>query len=313
MRMCRRRWMPSSNAIPGHAPDRPPERRSGRSAFAKRSSATSITSVIGPSLTSSTCILAPNRPVATSAPSAASSSTMASTSGSAMCAGAAAFHDGRRPLPVSAYRVNWLITSSGASTSAHDFSPSRIRKWYSFDAISRASSAVSSCVTPTRTTRPGLSSPPTVSPPTTTRARLTRCTTARIGASCHVRDGTPISDRTGRASSSAVQRWRRSAVAESLLPGPWPAPGRGALGAGSSSKPRLDNSRSNDAVSARSRCAIGWNADSYSGSGASPASSSPSCGNVVRAGAAEVGQHGVCRRELCAGRVTARTPGPSSG
>src|ERR1019366_1797210 len=64
------------------------------------------------------------------------------------------------------------------------------------------------------------------------------------------------------------------------VPGPWPALGRGLLGAGSSSKPRLDNSRSNEAVSARSRCANGWNADSYSGSGVSAAASSPSCDNV---------------------------------
>jgi hypothetical protein len=52
--------------------------------------------------------------------------------------------------------------------------------------------------------------------------------------------------------------------------GPAPCPpegpdelGLGLLGGdGSSSNPRLDNSRSNDAVSARSRWAKGWNADS---------------------------------------------------
>ena len=34
--------------------------------------------------------------------------------------GAAAFHDGRRPLAVSAYSVNWLTTMIGALTSEAD-------------------------------------------------------------------------------------------------------------------------------------------------------------------------------------------------
>lgn len=62
--------------------------------------------VTGPSLTSDTFMSAPNRPVATVAPAARSASTTASTSGSATAPGAAAFHDGRRPLAVLAYSVN---------------------------------------------------------------------------------------------------------------------------------------------------------------------------------------------------------------
>ena len=49
---------------------------------------------------------APNTPAATSAPRDLSASANTSTNGSAIAAGAAAFHDGRRPLTVFAYRVN---------------------------------------------------------------------------------------------------------------------------------------------------------------------------------------------------------------
>ena len=63
---------------------------------------TSMTSVTGPSLTSETSIIAPNRPVATSIPRPRSAATTASTNGSATGPGAAAPHDGRRPLRVSA-------------------------------------------------------------------------------------------------------------------------------------------------------------------------------------------------------------------
>jgi len=84
--------------------------------------------VTGPSLTSMTCMSAPNAPVCTLAPSARSASAKALTSGSATAPGAAACQVGRRPFLVSAYRVNWLITSSGAPVSAHDFSSRRIRR-----------------------------------------------------------------------------------------------------------------------------------------------------------------------------------------
>ena len=62
--------------------------------------------VTGPSLTSSTCMCAPNTPVSTWAPSRRSASAKAVTSGSATAPGAAAFHVGRLPFAVLAYRVN---------------------------------------------------------------------------------------------------------------------------------------------------------------------------------------------------------------
>src|SRR5690606_8487756 len=86
---------------------------------------TSSVIVNGPSLTSSTRIIAPNRPVATVAPRLRSAVQNASTRGSATCPGAAADQDGRRPFTVSAYNVNWLTTSNGASTSEQDFSSAR--------------------------------------------------------------------------------------------------------------------------------------------------------------------------------------------
>ena len=58
--------------------------------------------VTGPSLTSSTSMWAPNRPVCTSTPRARRAATTCSTTGSATGPGAAAFHEGRRPLRVSA-------------------------------------------------------------------------------------------------------------------------------------------------------------------------------------------------------------------
>ena len=76
--------------------------------------------------------------------------------------------------------MNWLITSSGASTSEQDFSPSRMRRPHSLAAIRAASSGVSVWVMPTSTSRPGSSIAPATWPPTVTLARPTRCTTARI-------------------------------------------------------------------------------------------------------------------------------------
>src|SRR5205085_573270 len=55
-------------------------------------------SVTGPSFTSSTCIMAPKRPVATGRPSARSASTNASYSGTATAGAAAPTKLGRRPL-----------------------------------------------------------------------------------------------------------------------------------------------------------------------------------------------------------------------
>src|SRR5580704_16920710 len=136
--------------------------------------------VTGPSLRRATFILAPKTPVSTWAPRSRRAETTAPTRGSATGPGAAADQDGRRPLATFAYRVNWLITSSGAPTSEQDFSPSRIRSPHSLAASFAARSGVSSWVTPTRTSSPGSSMAPTVRPSTVTLARLTRCTTARI-------------------------------------------------------------------------------------------------------------------------------------
>ena len=74
-------------------------------------------SVTGPSLVKVTCISAPKTPVATSAPSRRKEETKASIRGSLIARGAAALHDGRRPLRVSAYSVNWLTTRIGAFSS----------------------------------------------------------------------------------------------------------------------------------------------------------------------------------------------------
>ena len=114
----------------------------------------SRSTVTGPSLTSSTCISAPNTPVATSAPSCRSASAKTVTSGSATAPGAAAFHVGRRPLAVLAYSVNWLTTRTGAPTSLADFASSRIRSCQSFSANRCAFAASSVWVTPTRASSP---------------------------------------------------------------------------------------------------------------------------------------------------------------
>ena len=59
-------------------------------------------SVTGPSLVNQTCMSAPKTPVATSAPSRRNEETNASIRGSLIARGAAALHDGRRPLRRSA-------------------------------------------------------------------------------------------------------------------------------------------------------------------------------------------------------------------
>ena len=60
-----------------------------------------MSTVNGPSLTDSTAIIAPNRPVSTRAPRSRSAATTRSISGSARSGGAEADQDGRRPLRVS--------------------------------------------------------------------------------------------------------------------------------------------------------------------------------------------------------------------
>src|SRR5690606_16473272 len=141
---------------------------------------TSSRTVNGPSLVNATDIRAPNTPVSTRAPKARNSSTTWSTRGSATGPGAAACHVGRRPLRASPYNVNWLTTNSGAPTSEHDFSSSKIRSVHSFRASLAASAGPSVWVTPTSASRPGSSIAPTTFPSTVTEAWLTRCTTARM-------------------------------------------------------------------------------------------------------------------------------------
>ena len=138
--------------------------------------------VTGPSLTRLTFMFAPNTPVSTWAPSPRSDEIIAVTSGSATGPGAAACQVGRRPFRVSAYRVNWLMTRSGAAMSEQDFSPSRMRSPQSLAASFAAVSGVSSWVTPTSTSRPGSVMAPVTCPSTATLAWLTRCTTARTAA-----------------------------------------------------------------------------------------------------------------------------------
>ncbi|EFE68631.1 predicted protein [Streptomyces viridosporus ATCC 14672] len=87
--------------------------------------------------------------------------------------------------------MNWLITSSGASMSLHDFSSWSIRIDQSLRASWAAFSLVSSWVTPTRTHSPSPSIAPTVSPSTTTLAPSTLCTTARIRPSCRSANSRP--------------------------------------------------------------------------------------------------------------------------
>jgi len=62
---------------------------------------TSTNTVTGPSLTSSTAMWAPNRPVATDSPWSSNLAATMSSSGWAWAPGAAADHDGRRPRLVS--------------------------------------------------------------------------------------------------------------------------------------------------------------------------------------------------------------------
>jgi len=122
---------------------------------------------------------------ATSAPRRRSSSPTASTRGSATSGGAAASQLGRRPRLVSPYNVNWLTSSTALVVSATEqfmtpLSSSMMRRFQMRSASLTARAGVSSWVTPTSTHRPGPMSPTAVRPRSTvTRARLTRCTSAR--------------------------------------------------------------------------------------------------------------------------------------
>src|SRR5207237_1970250 len=74
--------------------------------------------VNGPSFTSSTSISAPKTPRATFRPRASSAAANASTSSAASSGSAAYTNEGRRPLRVSAYSVNWETTRASPFTSA---------------------------------------------------------------------------------------------------------------------------------------------------------------------------------------------------
>src|SRR5215207_1369609 len=164
--------------------------------------------VTGPSLTRATCIIAPKTPVSTCAPRSRSAVTTASTSGSATGPGAAADQVGRRPLRASPYRVNWLITSSGAPMSAADRSSRRMRSSCSLRAMVTAVSAESLWVTPSSTSRPGPISPMTV-PSTVTLADSTLVATARTAATLGdgggaARDGRQAGRRPGAEAAGHI-------------------------------------------------------------------------------------------------------------
>ena len=139
----------------------------------------------GPSLVNSTAMFAPKEPVATVAPRLRNSSTSTSIRRLASSGAAAAMNDGRRPLRVSPYRVNWLTTSTSPLVSATErfmwpLSSAKMRRCHSLEASLTAAWSSSPWVTPTRQHRPGPISP-TTRPSTRTRASEARCTSALTG------------------------------------------------------------------------------------------------------------------------------------
>lgn len=145
---------------------------------------TSRTKVTGPSLTSSTSIRAPNRPVATASPCARMAATSDSTNGSASCDAAAPSKDGRRPRASEPARVNWETTRKAPPTAAasrfmRPDSSSKIRSPASLAAAAATCSGPSPRSTPTRSSMPRPISP-TAEPSTRTAAELTRCKTRRM-------------------------------------------------------------------------------------------------------------------------------------
>src|SRR5690606_13840657 len=93
---------------------------------------------------------------------------------------------GRRPFRASPYSVNWLTTSSPPPTSSSprfifpSASGNNLRPT-TFSAIQRSFSSVSSARKPTSSKKPRPIRP-AVLPPIRTSARLTRCSTTRIGS-----------------------------------------------------------------------------------------------------------------------------------
>ena len=97
---------PAPLFVPAAPASLPGRRRAGRASSRPGPRApaphASTRIVTGPSASISMIMCAPKRPVATSRPRALSAATTASTSGSATGPGAAAFHEGLRPLRTSA-------------------------------------------------------------------------------------------------------------------------------------------------------------------------------------------------------------------
>ena len=133
--------------------------------------------VTGPSLTSSTSISAPKRPVSTVRPAARSPSATRRYSASARAGASAGSKLGRLPLARVAQSVNWLITKHAPPTSAAVTSMGvrfgKIRSAAILRAVASASASPSPFSTPTSKTNPR-SIFPTTSPPTRTSARVTR-------------------------------------------------------------------------------------------------------------------------------------------
>ena len=103
-----RRQLPVDGPRPG--PDHDPHnRRIGRHA------GESSTKVTGPSLTSATCMSAPNLPARDGRAESFELRADLLVDRLATSPGAAAFQVGRRPLRASPYSVNWLTTRTGAS------------------------------------------------------------------------------------------------------------------------------------------------------------------------------------------------------
>src|SRR5205807_4124131 len=140
--------------------------------------------VTGPSFTNSTCICSWNRPVSQRRPAARILATKCSYSSRASSGRAAASNDGRFPRRTSPDSVNCETASTAPPLSATErfilpSSSSKIRSPAIFSARYSASAAVSAWATPSKTSSPGPISP-TSSPCTVTRARVTRCMTARM-------------------------------------------------------------------------------------------------------------------------------------
>src|SRR5699024_2435560 len=113
--------------------------------------------------------------------------------GSAAGPGAASDHEGRRPLAVRPYKVNWLTTKTGAPVVSTEVSPSKMRSYailramvailFSSTAGSLSPASISSFETPTRADSPpvsGASKLPTTSSSTVTEAERQRVKTARM-------------------------------------------------------------------------------------------------------------------------------------